>query len=227
MSAQKTLPGVNPVSMKFFSFFLLVALAIFSLGTVHAGDKAPATLQGVTGYDGVGVATGDGPLTLSFSGVASDGKYFVTAGRVVAIFTTDPGIATATKLPDAYDPKRSVWILKDLPPGSKLYAMGLGADWAGSGPSIDGLDLSKAKASGEIKAGVATLGFERPATERCRVVNWVVVLPDGKRAWGPTASDASPWHVHIGGKPANAWCFDGTTVVGMGDGTRKLLAAQK
>lgn len=224
MSALKTLPGVNPV----WQFFCIILACLgFGLGTAHSADKAPATLAGVTGYDGTGGAVGDGPLTLAFSPVAPDGKYFVTASRVVAVFTTDPGIPAATKHPDAYIKGGSVWILKTLPAGSKLYGMGLGSDWAGAGPSIDGIDLSKAKAMGEIKGGVAVLGFERPATERCRVVNWVIVLPGDKRAWGPTASDSSPWHVHIGGKPANGWCFDGATVVGMGDGTRKLLAQQK
>ncbi len=229
MSAYKTLPGVNPV-VSFF--FIIVACLGFGLGTAQAADKtAPATLQGVTGYDGTGSNAGDGPLTLSFSGVANDGKYSVTAGRVVAIFTTDPGIATATKHADTYIKGGSVWILKDLPAGSKLYAMGLGADWAGNGPSIDGLDLSKAKAMGEIKAGVAVLGFERPASERCRVVNWVVILPDGKRAWGPNGADKmSAYHVHVGvgGKPATAWCFSGDgKIVAMEKATQQLLAAQK
>lgn len=220
----KTLPGVNPV-LQFL--FILIACLGFGLGTAYAADKAPATLAGVSGYDGTGIATGDGPLTLAFSAVASDGKYFVTASRVVAIFTTDPNIPTATKLPDAYIKGASVWILKDLPVGSKLYAMGLGADWAGNGPSIANLDLSKAKAMGEIKAGVATLSFERPASERCRVVNWVVVLPNDQRAWGPTASDSSPWHVHVGGKPASAWCFNGNTVEAMNSSTKFALKGQK
>ncbi|MBP7822288.1 MAG: hypothetical protein KA034_00540 [Candidatus Moranbacteria bacterium] len=225
MSANKTLPGVNPV-VQFF--FIIIACLGFGLSTAHAADKAKVTLTGVTGFDGTGAAATDGPLSLGFSGVSNDGKYFVTASRVVAIFTADPGITGTTKHADTYAKSKSVWILKTLPAGSKLYAMGLGSDWAGNGPDIANIDLSKAKASGEIKAGASTLGFERPATERCRVVNWVVVLPDGKRAWGPNGADkVSVYHVHVGGKPATAWCFEGDKVVAMATAQRQLLAAQK
>jgi len=230
MSANKTLPGVNPVTQ---FFFIILACLGFGLGTAHSADKAkatPASLAGVTGYDGTGAAgSSDGPLALGFSDVTADGKYSVTASRVVAIFTTDPSIAGTDKRDDTYAKgKSSVWILKTLPVGSKLYAIGIGSDWAGNGPDIAKIDLTKAKASGEIKAGAATLGFSRPSGESCRVVNWVVVLPDGKRAWGPNGADkVSVHHVHVGGKPATAWCFEGEKVVAMATAQRQLLAAQK
>ncbi|MDP3957326.1 MAG: hypothetical protein Q8Q10_02385 [bacterium] len=203
---------------------IALAMGFIGFGSVHAA----APLQGVTGYDGTGAATtGDGPVQLAFS-TAKDGKYQVTASRVVAIFKTDPGIAAAVKQPDTYDAKTSVWILKDLPAGSKLYAMGLGTEWAGSGSDIGKLDLAKAKAQGDIKGGVATLAFDRPADQKCRVVNWVVAFPDGKRAWGPNGTDRTlPYHVHVGGKPATAWCFQSDKVVAMDQATRTALAKQQ
>ena len=200
-------------------------MGFIGFGPVYAASP----LAGVTGYDGTGatITGGDGPVQLAFTQV-KDGGYQVTVNRVVAIFKVDPGIAAAVKQPDTYDTKTSVWILKDLPAGSKLYAMGLGTEWAGVGSDIGRIDLAKAKASGDIKGGAATLAFNRPADQKCRVVNWVVAFPDGKRAWGPNGNDKTlPYHVHVGGKPATAWCFEGNKIVTMGAATRTALAKQQ
>ncbi|OGI19364.1 MAG: hypothetical protein A3J06_01715 [Candidatus Moranbacteria bacterium RIFCSPLOWO2_02_FULL_48_19] len=204
---------------------IALAMGFIGFGPVYAASP----LAGVTGYDGTGatITGGDGPVQLAFTQV-KDGGYQVTVNRVVAIFKVDPGIAAAVKQPDTYDTKTSVWILKDLPAGSKLYAMGLGTEWAGVGSDIGRIDLAKAKASGDIKGGAATLAFNRPADQKCRVVNWVVAFPDGKRAWGPNGNDKTlPYHVHVGGKPATAWCFEGNKIVTMGAATRTALAKQQ
>lgn len=169
----------------------------------------------------------DGPMNLSFTRVAPDGGYTVTASRVVAIFTSNPGSTGAQQLPDTYVKGKSVWILKALPEGSRLYAIGLGSDWAGQGPDIKGIDLTKAKAEAPIVGGMAKLDFVRPEGQECRVLNLVVVLPDGTRAWGPTTGDGNPYHVHVGGKPALGWCFKDSSVVAMGQEHRRVLAGQK
>jgi len=133
---------------------IALAMGFIGFGPVYAASP----LAGVTGYDGTGatITGGDGPVQLAFTQV-KDGGYQVTVNRVVAIFKVDPGIAAAVKQPDTYDTKTSVWILKDLPAGSKLYAMGLGTEWAGVGSDIGRIDLAKAKASGDIKGGAVTL----------------------------------------------------------------------
>jgi hypothetical protein len=169
----------------------------------------------------------DGPMGISFTRVAQDGGYTVTASRVVAIFTSNPGSTGAQQLPDTYVKGKSVWILKALPEGSRLYAIGLGSDWAGQGPDIKGIDLTKAKAEAPIVGGMAKLDFVRPDGQECRVINLVIVLPDGTRAWGPTTGDGNPYHVHVGGKPALGWCFKDNSVVAMGQDHRRVLAATK
>ncbi len=169
----------------------------------------------------------DGPMQLGFSRLSSDGAYTVTASRVVAIFTADPGISGTEKLPDTYVKGRHVWILKSLPVGSRLYAVGLGNDWAGKGPDIKDIDLAKAKAEAPIVNGTARLDFTRPEGQQCRLVNLVIVFSDGTRAWGPTAGDESPYHVHLSGKPALGWCFEGNSIVAMESRQRQTLAGKK
>ncbi len=169
----------------------------------------------------------DGPMGISFTRLATNGEYTVTTTRVVAIFTADPHLAAAQQLPDTYVKGKSVWILKALPEGSRLYAIGLGSDWAGQGPDIKGIDLTKAKAEAPIVGGMAKLDFVRPEGQECRVINLVIVLPGGTRAWGPTTGDGNPYHVHVGGKPALGWCFKDNSVVAMGQEHRRVLAATK
>ena len=169
----------------------------------------------------------DGPMSIGFTRVAQDGGYTVTASRVVAIFTADPHLAAAQQLQDTYVKGKSVWILKALPEGSRLYAIGLGSDWSGQGPDIKEIDLTKAKAEAPILGGVARLDFVRPDGQECRVINLVIVLTGGTRAWGPTTGDGNPYHVHVGGKPALGWCFEGNSIVAMGKERRQVLAATR
>ncbi len=205
---------------------VLLFLSLFGLvGLAHAAGN----LDGVSGFDGKS-SVNDGPLALAFTSVAADGAYTVTANNVVGIFTENPSIAAAVEVKSPYDDQPN-WILKALPPGSMLYAMGLGGEWGALDANINNLDLSKAKAKGEIKGSTAVLTFVRPAGQTCRVVNWVIVLPDGKRTWGPNGDNNetgqhSPNFVKVGGKPATAWCFNGPQVVAM-DADRKTGLASK
>lgn len=166
----------------------------------------------------------DGPLQLSFSQLAPNGAYTVTIERVVAIFTADPGIQGSERLSDTTVKGKNVWIVKTLPSGSRLYAIGLGHDWAGKGNDIRNIDLEKAKSSALISGGTARLDFVRPEGQQCRVLNLVIVFPDGTRAWGPAPALGDSFRLNVGGKPALGWCFDGQRIEAMAAQQRAQLA---
>ncbi len=193
----------------------LIALAIIS---VSAAVMAADPLSGVAGYD----PAGGGGIGLTASAV-KDNAYTVTLTGVIGVSFTDlKGMKPMKKAQDA--PTKKQVSLYTLPAGTTIYAMGLGRDWGEMSEELMAITVDKAKASGKLADGAVTMTFQK-GEERCRVVTWVGVLPDGQRVW---SGHPAAWSTkNVNGSPMTGWCFDGSTVVKLDQATRTALATKK
>jgi hypothetical protein len=199
---------------KFVSSKYLIALAAVITSTVMAADP----LAGVAGYDPAG--GGDGGL----SATAVEGNaYTITMTGVIGVSFDDlKGLTPMKKAVDV--PTKKQVGLYALPLGTMIYAMPLGREWGAMTDELNGIDVTKAKASGKLDGGTVTMTFQK-GEERCRVVTWVGVLPDGQRVW---PSHPAAWSTkNVNGSPMTGWCFDGSKVVKLDQATRTALAAKK
>jgi len=197
------------------TYAALAALALVS------SISFAAPLTGVAGYD---PATAGSTITLSATPVR-DNAYTVKLGGVIGVSFEDlKGMKPIRTVTD--QPTKKAVSLYTLPDGTTIYAMGLGREWGEMTEEIKGIDLAKAKASGKIANGAVSLDFKK-GDERCRVVTWVAVLPDGQRVWG--GHPEGGWSTkNVNGSPMTGWCFakDGA-VVKMDQATKTALAAKK
>lgn len=181
---------------------------------------AQDALRGVAGYD---PAQGGNSISLSASSVSGNSYTVTVSGMIGASFEALKDHKPYSTEPDK--PTGKPINLYNLPNGTMVYAMGLGRDWGNMSEEVGQIDLKKAKANGKIANGAVTLQFQK-GTERCRTVNWVVVLPDGQRAWGGHPEDG--WSTkNVNGSPMTGWCFEGSNVVRLDDATKTALASKK
>lgn len=193
---------------------LLTALAVLALTSAFAAGP----LAGVAGYDPAGAGGGD------LSASALDGNaYTITMTSVIGVSFTDlNGLTPIRKATDV--PTKKQVTLYSLTDGTMIYAFGLGREWGSMAEELNAIEVGKAKASGKLEGGKVSLTFTK-GEERCRVVTWVAVLPDGQRAW---ASHPGAWSTkNVNGSPMTGWCFKGTTIGKLDQATRTALAAKK
>jgi len=200
---------------KFIAKIAAITLAIASTATL-----ATEVLTGVAGYDPAGGST----TTLTPSAVKDGGAYTIRLQGVIGVsFDALKGLTPYAKAMDA--PTKKQVNLYNLPDGTIIYAMGLGREWGEMSEDLGAIPVDRAKAKGTITGGSVTLPFTK-GTERCRVVTWTGVLPDGQRVWG--SHPESGWNAkNVNGSPRTAWCFKGDTVVTMDQPTKLALAGKK
>lgn len=192
----------------------ILAMAIAPLATMAADS-----LSGVAGYDPAEAGGGD----LSASALNGN-AYTVTMTNVIGVAFADlKGFTPMKKVKDA--PTKKQIGLYVLPDGTTIYALGLGREWGTMSEDLMQIDVARAKANGKISAGKVELAFTK-GDERCRVVTWVAVLPDGQRAWA--SHPGGGWSTkNVNGSPMTGWCFEGTKVVQIDQPTKLALAKKK
>lgn len=204
--------------------FVKKLFAILAMVFAPFAIMAAEPLAGVAGYDPNIGGTGLIPSAVK------DSKYTVTLSGVIGVSFAELKGLTAMKSAEDGPTKKTVQ-LYNLPEGTTIYAMPLGREWGEMSEELGAIDLKKAKASGKIvkakgsQDGKATLAFQKGATERCRVVTWVAVLPDGQRAWASHPEEYATKNVN--GSPMTGWCFTGDTVAKLDDETKLALSAKK
>lgn len=201
--------------MKFASKILaILAMAFAPLATMAADP-----LSGVSGYDPA--EAGGGGLTAS---ALNGSAYTITMTDVIGVSFSDiKGLVPMKKAKDI--PTKKQVGLYALPTGTTIYAMGLGREWGSMPEELMQIDIATAKANGKLDGGKVSLAFVK-GEERCRVVTWVAVLPDGQRAWA--SHPGGVWSTkNVNGSPMTGWCFKGTEVTKLDDGTKLALAKNK
>lgn len=200
--------------------FLKKIAAIFAMALAPFATMAADPLSGVAGYDS---AQGGGVINLSASSVSGNAYTITVSGMIGVSFDGLKGHKPYNVAADA--PTKKQVSLYNLPNGAMVYAMGLGRDWGNMPEELMQIDVAKAKANGKISGGKVELAFTR-GNERCQTVTWVAVLPDSQRVWGGHPEDG--WSTkNVNGSPMTGWCFEGSTVVRLDEGTKTALAGKK
>lgn len=193
--------------------FAILAVALASTATLAADP-----LAGVAGYD----PAGGGGIDLTASTVKDNAYTITISGMIGVAFDELKGVTLIRSATDA--PTKKQVNLYQLPAGTTVYAMPLGREWGDMTEELKAITVDKAKANGKIVDGKVALTFQK-GDERCRVVTWVAVLPDGQRAWG---GHPGAWSTkNVNGSPMTGWCFNNTTVVKLDQATRTALATKK